>query len=111
MAEQPEQISIPITWVGIEDEPVRFANQFLSQFLPEGEFIITFGQFSPPILTADTPSKRMKQAQIVDLVPISPVARIALTPERMRSLIRTLQENLANFEQAREGTSDANGND
>lgn len=48
MAEQPD-IQIPIVYIGAEDTPILYANQFVAQF-QQSEILLLLGQIAPPIL-------------------------------------------------------------
>jgi len=55
-------IQIPIAWVGVEEVPIFFANQVVCQF-QQNEFILTFGQMSPPAILGATEEERAAQAE------------------------------------------------
>lgn len=60
------------------------------------EFIITFCQYSPP-LALGPPQAQLEQVKAMPYVPVKIVARVALTPERMAELIKSLQDNYAKW--------------
>lgn len=97
MDERPG-IQIPLAWIGVEELPIHLANQFVCQF-EQQEFILTFGQMSPPALLADTEEERAEQAEQIDFVPVRPLARLVFTETRLRELIAVLEANLRNYEQ------------
>lgn len=94
--EPDEGIQIPVTWIGLDDVPVHYANQFVCQFQPD-EFILSIGNLTPPMLLGP-PDEQQKQLQQLAYVPIRPIARIAMTPSRLRELIQVLQQNLQQYE-------------
>lgn len=91
-------IQIPLTWIGVEELPIHLANQFVCQF-EQQEFILTFGQMSPPALLGGTEEERAEQAEQIDFVPVRPLARLAFTETRLRELVAVLEANLRNYEQ------------
>ena len=91
--------AIPLAWIGAEDLPVLFVNQFVGQVEAEqGVFFLTVGQALPPALIG-TPEERVEQLEQVSYVPVKPVARLALTRERLEYLIAVLQTNLDQHDQ------------
>lgn len=99
---EPEQFELPVTWVGLEEEPIYFANQILVQFQPD-EFVLALGQATaPPVL--GTPEQVREQLEQITYVPIRPIARIGLTRKRIQELIAALQANLDNHDRAVEST-------
>ena len=98
MDEEGQGIQIPMAWVGVEEVPIFFANQAVCQF-QQNEFILTFGQMSPPAILGATEEERVEQAAQIPYVPIKPLARLGLTEGRLRELIAVLEANLRNYEQ------------
>src|SRR5690349_7009669 len=94
---EPQGVSVPIVWTGIEDAPAIFANQFIAQ-VDRGEVFITAGQMAPPVLVG-TLEERRHQAENIQFVPVQTVARIACTPSRLRELVNVLQITLNNYEE------------
>lgn len=97
MDEQNPSINIPITWIGVEELPIFLVNQFVCQF-NQDEFILTFGQMSPPALLG-TLEERQEQAEQIAYVPVKPLARLGFSETRMRELIAVLEVNLRNYEE------------
>jgi hypothetical protein len=97
MAEEPESVNVPVVWVGAEDVPVLLANQFVAQ-VDKGEVFLTVGQLVPPAILGATPEERRQQAENIQFVPVKPIARIAMTPTRLRELISVLEITMANHE-------------
>jgi hypothetical protein len=89
-------IEIPLVIIGAEDVPIYFTNLFVVQH-EEKEFIITFGQYSPPLLLG-SPEEKQEAAKRMPYVPIKVIARVGLTPERMEELIEVLQTNLRKYQ-------------
>lgn len=102
MAEhEPDEIAVPIVWVGVEDTPILFCNQFISQFDNDLQtFLLTFGQMSPPAL-AGTPEQVREQAEQISFVPVKAVARLSVSPSKMAEIQAALGANVDQFEAAR----------
>jgi len=94
--DEEEFIEVPLVIIGTEDTPIYLANQFVVQH-EQKEFIITFGQYSPPLLLG-SPEEKREAAKRIPYVPIKVVARVGLTPERMEELIKVLQTNFRNYQ-------------
>lgn len=94
-------IDVPLSWVGYDEVPITFANQFLVQFEPDESFILGVGQATAPAIIG-TPEQVAAQARQIEFVPVRPVARIAMTEPKLRELIAALEANLRNFEAAKE---------
>lgn len=98
---EEHQFEIPLLWVGVEDTPAITSNRFLSQFEAD-QFFVSFGQVAPPVVIG-TPEEQLQQIERLGYVPIKTVARVALTPQRMRELILVLEMNLENYERMHGG--------
>jgi hypothetical protein len=97
----PPQIEVPLSWVGYDETPIIYANQFLIQFLPEEGFVIGVGQATaPPIM--GTPEQVAEQAAQVEFVPVRTLARVALTRPKLGELIAALEANRDNFDRLKD---------
>lgn len=103
MNREQDAITLPLTYLGLEDVPILFANQFVIQH-EKNEFVLTVGQLQPPILLG-TPEERKEQAKRLTYVPIRVVARFGLTRQRLVELIEALQSNLRKYDKKQEHTS------
>jgi hypothetical protein len=106
MAESPERQpqpgdfpNVPVVWLGFEEANVSTCNQYLGQFAGRDEFILTFGEITPPPLLG-TPEERLEQAKQLSYVPVRVIARLGMTRYRVEELIKVLQETLSNYDQA-----------
>ncbi|HEV7526833.1 MAG TPA: hypothetical protein VGP92_17835, partial [Acidimicrobiia bacterium] len=86
MGQFPEPVALPLTWVGIDDLPLLYVNQWLVQVAPPGEMMITAGQVSPPPVVGSA-EDQYEQLQRWPFVAIRPVARFALSRARLDELI------------------------
>jgi hypothetical protein len=100
MQPEHEDKAVPLAWVGPDEVPVVLANQFISQFHHDG-FVLTVGQVTPPIILGSDEQQR-DQLEALTFVPVRPLARFALTEQRVRELIKLLTDNLAMYEASRE---------
>lgn len=98
---EEEAISLPLVYVGVEDVPLLFTNQFVIQH-HQNEFILTLCQVTPPILLG-TKQERREQAKRLSYIPVKVVARIAFTRQRLVELISVLQENLRTYDATQGG--------
>lgn len=89
-SDQPDGIHVPIVWVGVEELPVAFANQFIVQ-VDRGEVFLTIGQFVPPPIIGATEEERRAQAENIEFVQVKPVARVVMTPSRLYELATALE--------------------
>jgi hypothetical protein len=79
---------VPLVWVGVEDAPIEFLNQFLIQSEAE-EFILTLGALAPPVFLG-SPEERKEQAAQVRFVPVHVLGRYGLTEHRLREFAELL---------------------
>ena len=87
---------VPLVWVGLEDLPVRTANNMISQ-INEDLFVITFGYTNAPAIVAGSKKSVEEQVAAVSAVPVTPIARVALTEDQMAKTVKTLQATLKRF--------------
>ena len=100
MAEEPT-ITLPIVYIGLEDVPVLFGNNFVIQH-EQDEFILTVGQLTPPIVLG-TQEERIEQAKKLSYISVKVVARIGFTRQRLVELIQILEENLKTYDERQRG--------
>jgi hypothetical protein len=84
-------VTVPLTWVGVEEVPIVFVNQFMGQVDDRGDVILSLGQLTPPALIG-TPEEQAKQAQRLAYVPVKPVARLNLSRPRVVEMIAVLNQ-------------------
>ena len=93
----PPEVQLPAAWIGVEQQPVLAANQFLSQVVASDEVVITVGHFTPPVILG-TPEQQAQQMKNVSFVQVRPIGRFGLTPARLRELITVLETTLVQVE-------------
>jgi flagellar motor switch/type III secretory pathway protein FliN len=98
-------LAIPVLFIGVEDVPILFVNQFVISFQQE-EFILSAGQLAPPILIGSEEEKR-EQAKQLSYVPIKVVARLGMTAARLSELVSLLQNQLRKYDERRGASEDA----
>lgn len=96
MAEQPDPVEIPLTFVGAEENPMLAANSFVVQHQMD-EFMLTVGHVAPPLLVG-TPVEQARQATQLPFVPVNVLGRYSITRQRLVELIDALQSNLEKFD-------------
>ena len=101
MAQDEPGVEIPLVYIGADDEPVLFANQFVVQHELLDEFVLTLGQLTAPILLGSEEEK-MEQASRLAYVPVKVVGRFSFTRERVVELINALKENLETYDRRKE---------
>ena len=97
MDDEPGKVSLPTVFIGAEEQPIVFANQFVIQN-HEDEFVLTLAQLSPPYLLG-TEEEMLEQAKNLAYVPIKVVGRFSLNRQRVGELIAILQDNVAKFDE------------
>jgi hypothetical protein len=102
VAEQdPEQIAVPVVWVGVEETPILFSNQAICQFDQDLEtFILTFGQLTPPAIIG-TPEEMREQAEQISFVQVRVAARLSMSPAKLAEVHAAIGANLDQLEKAR----------
>jgi hypothetical protein len=96
MADLPDSIEIPLTFIGADDTPVTAANSFVVQHQAD-EFMITVGHVAPPLLVG-TPQEQARQAGQLPFIPVNVLGRYSVTRQRLVELIEALQSNLKKFD-------------
>lgn len=82
-------VSVPLVYVGIDETPIEFMNQFVVQVQGE-EFILTLGSVAPPLIIANTPEERRRQAEAVRFAPVRVLGRYGMTRQRLGELVEVL---------------------
>jgi hypothetical protein len=97
----PPDLELPLSWVGYDENPIVYANQFLIQFLPEEGFVLGIGQATAPPLIG-TPEQVAEQASQIEFIPVRTLSRVALTRPKLAELIAALEANLAKFDRMKQ---------
>lgn len=88
---------IPIERKYPTDLQSYFVSNMVVQFQPD-HFIISFFEVWPPAIIADTDDERQQALETVDHIDANCVARVVLTPSRMKEFIQVLNDNYQKFE-------------
>jgi len=102
MQNEPEPTGIPIVLNGFEDVPILYANNFIIQY-ETGDFILTAGQLTPPVLLG-TEEEQREQAKRITHVSVKVVARISMNRTRLEQLNNLLTDHLRRFSPPPEGS-------
>lgn len=89
----PESVSVPLVWVGFNDETIKTASIFACQIYAENEIILTVGQVTPPMILGDA-EQRAAQAQALPFAQVRTLAKFGLTVSRAEKLISVLQNTI-----------------
>lgn len=92
-----DPIEIPFLWLGTEDAPILFSNMQIVQH-EDQEFILTFGQFVPP-LAVGSPEEVEEHVRRIPHVPVKTIARIAMTPPRFEAFMQALGSNYEKWQE------------
>ena len=75
----------------------HFVSNVVVQHQPE-HFVLSFFEIWPPAILGETEAEKKQALEAVDHVEAKCVARLVLTPSRMREFIDAAMENLQNYE-------------
>lgn len=86
---KPEVKIVPLSWGSTEELQTLYVNHL---FISHGgdEFYLTFGELPAPIYR--------DEADIPEEIRILPKVRLAVTPEAMKKISKTISENVEKFE-------------
>ncbi len=99
---QPETRDIPIALADAEETPILLANIFVLQIGNDGAFVLTAGQAAAPILYGDEEQQKQQLAR-VRTIRGKVVARLAITPSKLRELRDALSVAVDALELANKG--------
>jgi hypothetical protein len=107
MSENEFVKSILINRVYPPDIITRFANNFVVQHDAE-QFYLSFFDVWMPMIIGETEEETRMQLDALEKIDAKCVARIVVSPEKLRELINLLENNLKNYEQKTSMTVDSN---
>jgi hypothetical protein len=87
MPETPEPLEIEPAWIGTDELPVHFANTFAITLGPNAIFLNLGSQVPPAIGSQDD----LDRLRTIGYLPVSPIARVAISPQGLDDLIQGLQ--------------------
>lgn len=97
------ELIFPMIWLGVDEEPLKYATQALIQF-DGSAFQVSFGVVTPPVL-AGGEAEREAMAEHPPTVYCRPVSRVVLPPAAAKDLNRILTELLQAVEREGGATS------
>jgi hypothetical protein len=89
--------SIKVNRIFPEDLRTYFVANFIVQHEPEN-FILSLFELWPPIILGETKEEKLEVVKSIDSIDAKCVARIVLTPTRMREFIEVITENFKAYE-------------
>ncbi|MBI1902999.1 MAG: hypothetical protein HYS13_18020 [Planctomycetia bacterium] len=92
-----EQKTVPIQHHYPQELQSSFANHFVVQHSPAGEFHVSFFEIVPPLLLSQPEAPRKASGE-VNHVDANCVARLVLARKRVEELIIVLSESLQRFQ-------------
>ena len=95
MEEHESKKNIPIEWYVPEDITSRYSNNIVVQHT-DSEFIVSFFETIPPALIG-SPENIKAQLDNVEKIRSKCVARIIISPGKMKAFIQALNGNLEKF--------------
>lgn len=101
MAEEKKEIrekEVPIRIEGFEEIPIAHVNHIFIVHTTD-EFFITFAQLHPPYWVEPT----KEEVEQLKYLPAKVVARIAISPSKLKDLIDLLNTNYQKFIKKKEG--------
>jgi len=105
--QSPQVRAIFVTVEGAEELPILFANAFFIQASGDGSFVLTVAQAAPPLFSG-TPEEQQEKMMQVTSIAGRPLARLALSPAKLKELAEILRVTSDAFEaMTREGTDGA----
>ena len=87
---------IKIDRVYPEDLQSFFVANFVIQHQPD-HFVLQFFETWPPAIIGETEAEREEQLKSIDNVKSKCVARLVLTPERMKNFMKIMNENYSKY--------------
>ncbi len=96
------ELALKLDWTGLENLPISFVNQFAVQHdARTNEFYLSVGAVSPPLIMGSDADRTATAAKLKErgTIPVHPVARLGLTPERVLELIKALQTNYRTYQE------------
>lgn len=98
MAELPEKYAVPILFEGADEVPIKHANCFFVVHTDD-EFFITFAQAHPPykLKISKEEVEELQRTGLKSRV----IARIMISPVKMKEFLDALNENYDKFRRIR----------
>ncbi len=91
---------IRVIWDSDNDIPAIYANQLIISHAGLTEFHLVFGHLSPPL------SIGLLEDELPEVIKISPVAKIVVSPDTMKKIVDAMKKNLEGYSDEIEGKDD-----
>ena len=98
---EDKEVALPVVWEMPTGFPAHYATHLVVQHTDE-DFTITFWDLRPPVLIGTLDEKR-KQVETLREVRPTPLARIVVSPRRMREFTQVMRDNLRTFDESNAG--------
>lgn len=98
---------VPVVYQGLDDLPILFSNIFLVQSHEKSEFIVSFGQFAPPLILPGSEADRKAQTDKIQFVTATMLSRMAFTEDRFRELVALMAGYLAQYDERKKRGGEA----
>jgi hypothetical protein len=96
MAEQNEKsVIVPIEFQGGDNTPAVYANNVLIQHT-DNEFVITFFEILPPLLSPD-PERQEEEIARIKSIPARPVAKVVMAAGPAMQFQEAMRDNVGRF--------------
>jgi len=91
LSEQPQPQLKPIVFDEVENVPLLYSNAFWLQGTDDSMFVLNVGQYAPPLIQG-TNEERGKKLDEMPEFHARTIARLALTPDKLRMLAGLLSD-------------------
>ena len=88
---------VRLEWKYPDDLQTRFASNIVVQHQPDF-FTISFFETLMPIILAGSPQQSQESLKSLNAIEARCVAKIIVTPEKMRQLLKVIEQNLVNYD-------------
>ena len=84
-----DSVTLPVLWKKADNIPTVYANQLIISHATQGEFFLFFGEMTPPAT--------VNPADYPEYLEVTPVAKIAISPENMLRFAEVIAGNIESF--------------
>jgi hypothetical protein len=102
------QVSLTISWTGVDEQPVYSANQFAAQVQgigsgPPEEILLTVGHLGTPLFIGPDQEAQIREfVSAGNKVPVRTLFRVAVTKSRAQELVSLLTNAIEQLENSQE---------